>query len=290
MPTIPAGAITAALGVVGAIIMPHNLYLHSSLVLTRKVDTNNPNKVNEANIYNTIESAFSLTISFLINMAVIATFAVYVRSQYFENDPQDIDLRSASAALAGSFGENAKYIWAVGLLAAGQSSTMTGTYAGQFVMEGFLEIKLPIYQRILITRSIAIIPAISVTFMNESAMTNMDTYLNILQSVQLPFALVPLIKFVSSPEIMNSFAISRVQVIISTTLGLMLFSMNFVTIFIDSSLDKWWQFFIIGLVGVFYVMFLANAVMEPVSTLKQQSREELEDHEYEKINVEDEDF
>jgi natural resistance-associated macrophage protein len=80
VPTIPSGAITAALGLVGAVIMPHNLYLHSSLVLTRKVDNSDKNKVNEANIYNTIESAFSLTISFFINMAVIATFAMYVRS------------------------------------------------------------------------------------------------------------------------------------------------------------------------------------------------------------------
>ena len=103
-----------------------------------------------------------------------------------------------------------------------------------------MDIKLPIYQRILITRSIAIIPAISVTFLNEDALTNMDTYLNILQSVQLPFALVPLIKFVGMPEIMDNFALSTWQVTLATVLGLMLFSMNFVILFMNSSLNQWW--------------------------------------------------
>ena len=79
-----------------------------------------------------------------------------------------------------AFGNSSKYIWAIGLLAAGQSSTMTGTYAGQFVMEGFLDIKLPIYQRVLLTRAIAIIPALSVTILNEESVTNMDGWLNIL--------------------------------------------------------------------------------------------------------------
>ena len=82
--------------------------------------------------------------------------------------------------MANVFGDKAKYIWAIGLLAAGQSSTMTGTYAGQFVMEGFIDIKLPIYQRVMITRSIAIIPALIVSFMNNDFLTDMDNILNIL--------------------------------------------------------------------------------------------------------------
>lgn len=138
VPSIPKGSLTAALGLIGAVIMPHNLYLHSSLVLTRKIDTRNKNAVYEANIYNAIESGISLFISFVISTAVISTFASYVISNNLSPETVDLNLKTASKALSDTFGEGAKYIWAIGLLAAGQSATMTGTYAGQFVMEGFL--------------------------------------------------------------------------------------------------------------------------------------------------------
>jgi len=96
--------------------MPHNLYLHSSLVLSRKINPNNKNQINQANIYNSIESAISLFISFLISTAIIATFAVYaIRNP----DSEPLDLMSASDALAETFGDASKYIWAIGLLAAG---------------------------------------------------------------------------------------------------------------------------------------------------------------------------
>ena len=131
IPLIPKGSLLAMSGLVGAVIMPHNLYLHSSLVLTRKIDTKNRTHVNEANIYNTIESAISLFISFIINLSVIATFAAYVIKHHHAGDPNyELDLLSASKALESGFGSGSKYIWAIGLLAAGQSSTMTGTYAG----------------------------------------------------------------------------------------------------------------------------------------------------------------
>jgi NRAMP (natural resistance-associated macrophage protein)-like metal ion transporter len=100
-----------------------------------------------------------------VSTAVITTFAVYTLEN--PDKDKDLDLLSASFALRDQFGESSKYIWAIGLLAAGQSSTMTGTYAGQFVMEGFLNIKLPVYQRVLLTRAIAIVPAIMVTFFQQ---------------------------------------------------------------------------------------------------------------------------
>lgn len=107
--------------------MPHNLYLHSSLVLTRKVDYKNRTAVKEAHYYNAIESAISLFISFVISTSVISTFAVYKEAN---PDITSLNLDKASGALSSKFGETAKYIWAVGLLASGQSATMTGTYAG----------------------------------------------------------------------------------------------------------------------------------------------------------------
>lgn len=127
IPSVPEGSLNAALGVTGAVIMPSNLYLHSALVLTRKIDVRSKNKIHEANIYNNIESSLSLLMSFIISAAVISTFASYIIANPGVND---LTLLEASDALASTFGHSSKYIWAIGLLAAGQSSTMTGTYAG----------------------------------------------------------------------------------------------------------------------------------------------------------------
>lgn len=123
VPYVPSGAWDACLGLIGAVIMPHNLYLHSALVLTRKINLKDRNQVKEANIYNAIESAISLGISVIISTAVIATFAVYTIQHPCVDDGKsdncDLDLQSASEALASTFGNAAKYIWAIGLLAAG---------------------------------------------------------------------------------------------------------------------------------------------------------------------------
>lgn len=111
---------------------------------------------------------------------------------------KDIFLDNAHESLESSFGVSAKYIWAIGLMAAGQSSTMTGTYAGQFVMQGFVELHIPVYMRVLVTRSIAIVPAVVVAFLGTRNTDSFDGYLNILQAIQLPFALIPLLKFSAS--------------------------------------------------------------------------------------------
>ena len=116
-------------GLIGAVIMPHNLYLHSSLVQSRKIDRNDLHKIKEALLYFYLESGFSLFVSFLINLTVICTFA------HFSGTDQDINLQNAGDTLSTVFGAKGKYIWAVGLLAAGQCSTLSGTMAGQFVMQ-----------------------------------------------------------------------------------------------------------------------------------------------------------
>lgn len=117
VPTVPKGSLNAMLGLVGAVIMPHNLYLHSALVLSRKVNYRNRNEVNEGNYYNAIESAISLGISFFINTFVIATFAVFIIAH--PEQEGTLNLTSAADALKTNFGTPAKYIWAIGLLAAG---------------------------------------------------------------------------------------------------------------------------------------------------------------------------
>uniref|UniRef100_A0AAY5L584 Solute carrier family 11 member 2 n=1 Tax=Esox lucius TaxID=8010 RepID=A0AAY5L584_ESOLU len=179
-----------AVGIVGAVIMPHNIYLHSALVKSRQIDRRNNEEVKEANKYYFIESTIALFVSFLINVFVVAVFCVPVNLGQSFVTPTE-----------------ALYIWAVGILAAGQSSTMTGTYSGQFVMEGFLNLRWSRFARVLLTRSIAIFPTLLVAiFQDVQHMTGMNDFLNVLQSLLLPFALIPILTFTSMTSIMDDFA------------------------------------------------------------------------------------
>ena len=154
-------------------------------------------------------------------------------------------------------------------------------------MEGFLDFKLPIYQRVLITRSIAIVPALCIAFMSEESLTNMDSYLNVLQSVQLPFALVPLIKFASSKHIMGQFAISKTSTYFASGFGVVLFLMNFVIIFYESDLTQVWIILVIVVLSVIYISFIVVVILEPTKPLKRITKEELEDHEFDRVVIDD---
>ncbi|XP_053141418.1 natural resistance-associated macrophage protein 1 [Hemicordylus capensis] len=216
-----------AVGIIGAIIMPHNIYLHSSLVKTREVDRGNRRAVKEANMYFLTESTIALFVSFLINLFVMAVFgqAFYHQSSQKVHDvcvnnsspyskifPQNnetvsVDIFKGGVILGCYFGPIALYIWAIGILAAGQSSTMTGTYAGQFVMEGFLQLRWSRFARVVFTRAFAILPTILVAaFKNVTVLTGLNDTLNVLQSILLPFAVIPVLTFTSSQPLMQDFA------------------------------------------------------------------------------------
>ncbi|XP_033938857.1 natural resistance-associated macrophage protein 2-like isoform X3 [Pseudochaenichthys georgianus] len=216
-----------AVGIVGAVIMPHNIYLHSALVKSRDIDRKNKNEVKEANKYYFIEATIALFISFLINVFVVAVFAEafygktnndmnqkcnetgLLPNDFFprNNETLQVDIYKGGIVLGCIFGPAALYIWAIGILAAGQSSTMTGTYSGQFVMEGFLNLRWSRFARVLLTRSIAITPTLLVAiFQDVKHLTGMNDFLNVLQSMQLPFALIPILTFTSMKSIMNDFA------------------------------------------------------------------------------------
>ncbi|XP_056418608.1 natural resistance-associated macrophage protein 2 isoform X2 [Hyla sarda] len=217
-----------AVGIVGAVIMPHNMYLHSALVKSRDVNRSNKKEVREANKYFFIESTIALFVSFIINVFVVAVFAEAffgktneeVHTQCFNQsnssqgllfpnntDSLNVDIYKGGVILGCYFGPAALYIWAIGILAAGQSSTMTGTYSGQFVMEGFLNLKWSRFARVVLTRSVAIIPTLLVAvFQDVEHLTGMNDFLNVLMSLQLPFALIPVLTFTSLPSVMNDFA------------------------------------------------------------------------------------
>ncbi|KAI3922378.1 hypothetical protein MKX01_006067 [Papaver californicum] len=210
IPKLSSRTIRQAVGVVGCVIMPHNVFLHSALVQSRKIDITKKGRVQEAMNYYTIESTVALMVSFIINLFVTTVFA---KGIYGTDKASNIGLINAGQYLEEKYGGGLLpilYIWAIGLLAAGQSSTMTGTYAGQFIMGGFLNLRLKKWLRALITRSCAIIPTIVVALIfnrSEDSLDVLNQWLNVLQSVQIPFAVIPLLYLVSKEQIMGTFKI-----------------------------------------------------------------------------------
>lgn len=229
VPKLSPRTIRQAVGVVGCIIMPHNVFLHSALVQSRKINTAKKNRVREAMKYYSIESALALLISLFINICVTTVFA---KGFYGSQEADTIGLENAGHFLQQKFGRTLfpiLYIWGIGLLASGQSSTITGTYAGQFIMGGFLNLKLKKWVRSLITRSFAIIPTIIVALFFDTEDPTMDVLnesLNVLQSVQIPFALIPLITLVSKDQIMGSFKIGNLTQALSWVVAAFLILIN----------------------------------------------------------------
>lgn len=213
VPKLSSRTIQQAVGVVGCIIMPHNVFLHSALVQSREIDRSKKGRVQEALKYYSIESTIALVISFIINLFVTAVFA---KAFYGTEKANSIGLVNAGQYLQEKYGGGLLpilYIWAIGLLAAGQSSTITGTYAGQFIMGGFLNLRLKKWLRALITRSFAIIPTMIVALVFDTSEETLDVlneWLNVLQSIQIPFALIPLLCLVSKEQIMGVFKIGPV--------------------------------------------------------------------------------
>ena len=192
-----------AIGILGATVMPHNLYLHSSIVQTRNYERNHEGK-KEAIKFATIDSSVSLFIAFFIN----ATILIVAAATFHTTGNHDIaDIHDAHKMLAPILGTTfASVFFAVALLASGQNSTLTGTLAGQIVMEGFLNIRLKPWLRRLITRSIAVVPALIVTILyGEKGTTDLLVLSQVILSMQLSFAVIPLVMFTNSKLKMCEF-------------------------------------------------------------------------------------
>ncbi|XP_006651593.2 metal transporter Nramp6-like [Oryza brachyantha] len=216
VPKLSSRTIRQAVGLVGCVITPHNVFLHSALVQSRKIDPGNECQVGEALRYYTVESTVALVVPFMINLFVTAVFA---KGFHGTEEAGSIGLENAGHYLQEKFGGEffpVLYIWGVGLLAAGTSSTITGTYAGQFIMSGFLNWRLKKWIRALITRGFAIVPTIAVALWfntSDSALDVLNEWLNVLQSIQIPFALIPLVTLVSKKQVMGVFTIGpRTQI------------------------------------------------------------------------------
>ena len=222
------GMLYLAIGIIGATVMPHNLYLHSSTVQTRRFDISDTGKKG-AIVFATADIVVALLLALLVNAAILVTSgAVFHTSGHVEV----AELQDAFRLLSPLTGASvASVLFAVALLAAGQSSSVTATLAGQIIMEGFLHWRLAPWARRLVTRSIAIVPAFLVTASyGESGISKLLLFSQVILSLQLPFAMLPLIRFTSRKDIMGQFASSRTTVVLAWLTMAVIVGLNLVLI------------------------------------------------------------
>jgi manganese transport protein len=201
-------ALYIAIGIIGATVMPHNLYLHSSLVQSRRFEKSD-SKIREAIKFNIIDSSIALNLAFFVNAAIlILAAATFYKSGMFGVS----EIKDAHRFLQPLLGTVwAPALFAIALIASGQSSTLTGTLAGQIVMEGYLNLRIKAWIRRIITRMFAIIPAvITILFLGEQSVGRLLVLSQVILSLQLGFAVIPLIHFVSDKRKMGQFAIGTV--------------------------------------------------------------------------------
>jgi len=225
IPSIPNDqALYIAIGIIGATVMPHNLYLHSALVQTRKIQKTTAG-IKQALKWNNIDSAVALNVAFLVNAAIL----ILAAKVFFSTGRTDVaELKEAHGLLAGLLGTKvAPSLFAVALIAAGQSSTITGTLAGQIVMEGYLQLRINPWMRRLLTRLLAIVPAMIVIYIfGENKVDSLLVLSQVILSLQLGFAIIPLIHFVSDKKTMGEFTIKPYIKILAWLIAIILVYLN----------------------------------------------------------------
>lgn len=272
VPGIPNdAALYIAIGIIGATVMPHNLYLHSALVQTRKIKRDDAG-IKRALKLNFIDSAIALNLAFFVNAAIL----VLAATVFFKTGRSDVaEIKQAHELLEPMLGTGlAPILFAVALIASGQSSTITGTLAGQIVMEGYLKLRIAPWIRRLMTRLIAIIPAVIVILINGEE--NIDSLLilsQVILSLQLGFAIIPLIHFTSDKKTMGKFVIKPFVIFLASLIAAILVYLNISMVvgqsvsFFASSGSIFWKAVII-LAGLFYVTLLVVAIFYPLMRKK----------------------
>ncbi|KAK2966446.1 hypothetical protein RJ640_005425 [Escallonia rubra] len=282
------GATGAAIALLGALTMPHNLFLHSALVLSRRIPAS-VNGINDACRFYLIESGFALFMAFLINVSIISVSGTVCSVKNLSGDSiaqcNDLTLNSASFLLKNVLGKSSSTIYAIALLASGQSSTITGTYAGQYIMQGFLDLKMRKWVRNLVTRCIAITPSLLVSIIGGSAGAGrLIIIASMILSFELPFALIPLLKFSSSATKMGPHMNSIYIIVVSWILALGIIGINIyylITAFVDWLIHNnlptagnvfigilIFPFMAIYILIVIYLMFRKDTVVTFIEPLK----------------------
>ena len=225
-------ALLIGLGIVGATVMPHNLYLHSSIVQSRQYDRRSEAGLREAIRFATIDSNIQLGFSFIINCLLLVLGAAL----FFGNDPSDLgrftqlyDALQNPGIVGGIASATLSTLFAVALLASGQNATITCTLTGQIVMEGFIHLRLPMWLRRVITRGLAVIPVIICIYLwgdREDVVESLLIYTQVFLSIALPFSMIPLLLMTSSKKIMGVFVNSQLTIILGTVSTVALVILN----------------------------------------------------------------
>ena len=273
IPSFPSEeALYIAIGIIGATVMPHNLYLHSALVQTRKIDRTDEG-IRQALKFNRIDSTIALNIAFLVNAAIL----ILAATVFFKTGNSNVaEIKEAHRLLPGFLGNTAPILFAVALIAAGQSSTVTGTLAGQIIMEGYLSLRINPIMRRLITRMLAIIPALLVIIIYGEH--NVDALLVLSQvvlSLQLGFAIIPLIHFTSDKKTMGSFAIKPIVQIAAWLIAAILISLNLKMLVNEASSvfegDNMKAKAFLVLAGILFSALLIYIIMNPMLSKKKKT-------------------
>jgi manganese transport protein len=213
-----------AIGILGATVMPHNLYLHSAIVQTRRFEQSVSGK-KQAIRFATVDSTVALMLALAINAAILIVAAA---TFHFNGRTDVVEIQEAHALLAPMLGAPlASALFAVALLASGQNSAVTATLAGQVVMEGFLRIRLPAWLRRMITRLLAILPAVAVTAIwGDSGTAKLLVFSQVVLSMQLPFAVIPLVRFTADRAKMGTFVNPRWLSVIAWLVATVIVALN----------------------------------------------------------------
>jgi manganese transport protein len=266
LPSYPSReALYIAIGIIGATVMPHNLYLHSALVQTRKIDRTKEG-IRQAIKFNRVDSTIALNIAFLVNAAIL----ILAATLFFKTGNSNVaEIKEAHRLLPGFLGNAAPILFAIALIAAGQSSTVTGTLAGQIIMEGYLSLRINPLLRRLITRLVAIIPAIIVILIYGEG--NVDSLLilsQVILSLQLGFAIIPLIHFVSDKKTMGSFAIKPIVKITAWLIAAILIYLNLQMLINEASGvfkgDNTFAKIVLAMLGMLFAFLLLYIILHPI--------------------------
>lgn len=268
IPSLPNNeALFIAIGIIGATVMPHNLYLHSSLVQTRKIKRDEKS-IRYALKMSVVDSTIALNLAFLVNAAIL----VLAAATFFKTGRTEVArLEDAHQLLSPLLGSNiASTLFAIALIAAGQSSTVTGTLAGQIVMEGYLRLRINPLLRRLITRLIAIIPALIVIgIYGDDELDALLILSQVILSLQLGFAVIPLIHFVSDKTTMGSFAIKPFTKVLAWVIATILVYLNIRMVLeetysiFEQPGNLFWKALII-LAGLFFLSLLLYISFRPL--------------------------
>ncbi len=266
-------ALFIAIGILGATVMPHNLYLHSSLVQSRKIEKTELGMA-QAIKFNTIDSVVALNLAFFVNAAIL----VMAAAVFHQNGNTAVDeIQQAYELLFPILGTTlAPILFGVALIASGQASTITGTLTGQIIMEGFIHLRISPWLRRLVTRLLAIVPALVVILIFGSDSTGWLLVLSqVVLSLQLSFAVIPLIHFVSEKKLMGKFAIKPVTKILAWVVALLIMGLNIklvydtvITMFTNGSIL--WIFKILFLILIFaLIALLVYVIFDPLFQKRQ---------------------